>query len=767
MALNVGELYATCDLDTQPFDTGYKRVKGKMDDFGDSAGTAGGRFSAMNNIIQGVFQGIGQAVMGAIGQVIEFGKQAIVTGIQYNAMMEQSEIAWTTILGSAEKAVETMQTLQQLGAETPFEFEELDSTAKLLNMAGFEGEELFKTLVNVGDAVSAIGGNGEVLEGIGTAIFQMATKGKVSAEEMNQLAERGIPAWGILADKMGVSTGELMDMVSSGQMLADDVIPLLVEGLGEKFGGSMEKQSQTFNGLMSTMRDNFKMMMAEVTKGLTEMIKDYLPIVINLLQDITKWFQNGGMNDFVDTLQRVGDKLWEVFGPAITPMIEHFKGVLEQIVQFFVGLVNDGTFSTFCEALINGAQTVSEIFGDIYSVLSEFIRNVLGNALDIAGPMIEKIVDMFKSVGESLKAFWDEHGQTITAIVQGILDFITPLITFGLEFLANTVLGFCNGIKNMIEGALDFIGGIFDTFSALFSGDWNGFWEGIKEILESALQFAWGLVETIFNAKILGSIKSFVTGAGNVITGWVNNVKSWFSNMGTNISNIASSSLTQVKNFFSTHLTNVKNVVFNVIGAVKNFFSGGLSAIQGNVSSIFNAITNLGTKIKNVFTGLINSALGWGKDIVKGIANGITGAIGTAIQAVKNLANSVMGTFKKMLGIKSPSRKFKQFGAWTVEGLGIGVEDNLDIAEDMAEAMADALTPDFSHIGFPDLDPNNAFARSANNNNINSSGTNGANDEENRVTIQIDKMEVRNDSDIEKVAHELYKLQARQNRGRK
>ena len=85
----------------------------------------------------------------------------------------------------------------------------------------------------------------------------------------------------------------------------------------------------------------------------------------------------------------------------------------------------------------------------------------------------------------------------------------------------------------------------------------------------------------------------------------------------------------------------------------------------------------------------------------------------------------------------------------------------------MAEAMADALTPDFSHIGFPDLDPNGAFARSANNNNINSSDTNGANDEENRVTIQIDKMEVRNDSDIEKVAHELYKLQARQNRGRK
>lgn len=765
MALNVGELYATCDLDTKNFTVNYNQVKQKMNDFGDSAPQVGNKFNAMDGIIQGVFQGIGQAIMGAISKVIEFGKQAVVTGIQYNAMMEQSEMAWTTILGSADKAVETMKTLQQLGANTPFEFEELDSTAKLLNMAGFEGEELFKVLVNVGDAVSAIGGNGEVLEGIGTAIFQMATKGKVSAEEMNQLAERGIPAWGILADKMGVSTGELMDMVSTGKMMADDVIPLLVEGLGEKFGGSMEKQSQTFNGLMSTMRDNFKMMMAEATKGLTELIKSYLPSVINLLQDITKWFQNGGMDDFIGKLQAIGDKLWEIFGPAITPMIDSFKKSVEQIAQFFTGLVNDGTFSTFCDSLMSGAQTISEIFGDIYSVLSEFIQNILGKALEIAGPMIQKIVDMFKSVAESLKAFWDEHGQTIMTIVQGILDFITPIITVGLEFLANTVLGFCNGIKNMIEGALDFIGGIFDTFSALFSGDWSGFWDGIKGILDGALQFIFGLFETIFNAKILGSIKSFITGAGNVITGWVNNVKSWFSNMGTNISNIASSSLNQVKNFFSTHLNNVKTIVSNVINSIKNFFSNGLSAVKNNVSSIFNAIKDIGEKIKNVFGNLIGSAWSWGTDIVKGIANGITNSIGTAITAVKNLANSIMNKFKNMLGIRSPSRKFKQFGAWTVEGLGIGVEDNLDIAEDMAGAMADALTPDFSDISFPDLNPNN-FSTPTNNNYPQANGTYDATIS-NGVTIQIDKMEVREDADIEKVAHELYKLQMRQNRGRR
>lgn len=767
MALQVGELYATCGLDTRDFDNNYSDVMNRIDRFGSSASPAGDRFNVMGNIIQGAFQGIGQAIVGAIGKVVDFGKQAIVSGVQYNAMMEQSEIAWTTILGSAEKAVETIEKLQILGAETPFEFEGLDATAKLLNMAGFEGDELFKTLVNVGDAVSAIGGNDEVLQGIGTALFQMATKGKVSAEEMNQLAERGIPAWGILADKMGVSTSELMEMVSKGKMMADEIIPLLVEGMGDRFGGAMEKQSKTFSGLVSTIQDNFKMMMAEATKGLTQLIKDQLPKIISLIDNITEKLQNGGFDEFQDGLKKVGEKLVDTFGPAITPIIESFLGIIHKIKDFLVELVQDGTFSQFVENITDGAKTISTIFGDVYKTISEFVQNILGKALEIAKPMIEEFVEVVGSIATTLKEFWEEHGETITAIIQGFLDFITPLITFALQFIASTVMGVVNGIKNMIEGALTFISGVFNTFSALFSGDWSALWEGIKEMLSGALQFILGLFEYIFNMKILKALGGFATNAINVIKGWVGNVKNWFTNMGSSISSITSASLEQVRNFFSTKMEWIKNLVSNIINAIKGFFSGGLSAIENNVSQIFTQITNLGTKIKDVFGNLIKDALNWGVDIVKGIANGISGAVGTAIQAVKNVANSIMSTFKGMLGIKSPSRVFKQYGVWTMEGLHNGIEDNLDDTEALAKDMARALNPDFSDIEFPDFPsgkPNGYggdVTRGIGNADAdNSAGSNG-------VTIHIDKMEVRDDTDVEKVAHELYKLQERKKRGKR
>lgn len=771
MALQVGELYATCELDASSFFRDMNRVQNELEDtedqlngLGNGASGVGSQFSAMGNMVQGVFQGIGQMIVSAVGQVVEFGKQAVVAGIQYNAMMEQSQIAWETLLGSADKATETIKMLQELGAKTPFEFEGLDKVAKLLNMAGYEGEDLEKVLVNVGDAVSAVGGGADVLEGVGTAISQIATKGKASAEEMNQLAERGIPAWDILADKMGVSTGELMDMVSTGNMLADDVIPALVDGMGERFGGAMEAQSSTFNGLMSTMQDNFKMLMAEVTKGLTNVIKKLLPGVIELMDDMIAKLQGGALEEFAEKVRGIGEVLADTFGPAITPIVESFIDKVQMIKDFFIDLANDGTIQTFIDVVIECAGTLSQIFGEIYTTISGFILNILGNALEIAKPMIEQFVEIVQSIATSLKEFWEEHGETITAIIQGFLDFITPLITFALEFIAQTVMNVVNGVKNMIEGALDFISGIFNTFSALFSGDWSAFWEGIKEILDGALQFALGLFEFIFNTKILKALGTFATNAVNVVKGWVTNVKNWFTNLGTNISNITNASLDQVKNFFSSKMTWIKDFVSNIINSVKSFFSNGLTSIKNTVSNIFTQITNLGTKIKNTFGELIGKAVSWGSDIVKGIARGISGAIGTAIEAVKGVANAIMDKFKSMLGIHSPSRVFQQYGAWTVEGLNNGIEDNLGASERMAEEMANALTPDFSNITIPnfvsDISATNAHGRSIDNANHTTSNGNG-------VTIQIDKMEVREDSDIEKVAHELYRLQQRQARGRR
>ena len=205
--------------------------------------------------------------------VLQVGKSLVQTGLAYNTAMEQSGIAWATILRSEEQAEAMTQRLVAMAERTPFTFADLDKAAKSLRMAGFAGDGLFEAMTSVGDAVSAIGGGADELNGIATALFQIYTKGKLSSEEMLQLAERGIPAWEILAQKMGLTTAELQDMTSKGEVLSQDVLPLLIEGLGDRFSGAMAKQSRSMGGLLSTARDLVSQFTADVTGNLFEELR--------------------------------------------------------------------------------------------------------------------------------------------------------------------------------------------------------------------------------------------------------------------------------------------------------------------------------------------------------------------------------------------------------------------------------------------------------------------------------------------------------------
>lgn len=219
--------------------------------------------------------GLKRAIAGvaSAAAVLKVGKDLVQTGLAYNTAMEQSGIAWGTLLHSQEQAEDMMQRLVSMAERTPFTFADLDKAAKALRMAGFEGDGLFDALTQVGDAVSAIGGGADALQGVSTALFQIYTKGKLSSEEMLQLAERGIPAWDILAQKMGLTTAELQDMTSKGEVMAQDVLPLLVEGLGDRFSGAMDRQSRSMGGLLSTAKDLVGQFSADVTGNLFEELR--------------------------------------------------------------------------------------------------------------------------------------------------------------------------------------------------------------------------------------------------------------------------------------------------------------------------------------------------------------------------------------------------------------------------------------------------------------------------------------------------------------
>lgn len=199
----------------------------------------------------------------AIGAVATSG--FIAKSVQLYGQIEQSKIAFTTLLGSAQKAGAYLVQLKKFAASTPFEFVELQDQAKRLMAMGFQAKEVLPTLRILGDAVAALGGGAPMLDRVTLAISQMQAKGKVMAQEVNQLAENGIPAWEILSKAMHKPVAELMQMAEQGKSIKSTIaVPALLAGLNQRFHGLMSKQSQTVLGLWSNFKDKLGFLMMDI-----------------------------------------------------------------------------------------------------------------------------------------------------------------------------------------------------------------------------------------------------------------------------------------------------------------------------------------------------------------------------------------------------------------------------------------------------------------------------------------------------------------------
>ncbi|MEW6049238.1 MAG: tape measure protein, partial [Bacillota bacterium] len=205
------------------------------------------------------------------------------TAITMNARLEQSRIAFGNLLGSAQAADKLLRDLYEFAARTPFEFPELQDAARRMLALGFSARDILPVLRAVGDAAAGLGMGTAGIDRIILALGQMQAKAKVSGEEMRQLTEAGIPAWQILADAIGTTTQQVMEMAEKGLIPADRAIAVLVEGMRQRFGGMMEEQARSFEGMISTIRDNVRMLVQQITEGLFERGK----AVVAWVKDLT------------------------------------------------------------------------------------------------------------------------------------------------------------------------------------------------------------------------------------------------------------------------------------------------------------------------------------------------------------------------------------------------------------------------------------------------------------------------------------------------
>lgn len=278
-------------------------------------------------------------------------------GFSANAMQETTLIAFETLMGSAQDALGMMQRLREFAAATPFQLPGLARMAQGFLALKMEGGQVITTIRAIADSVSALGGGEEILQRVSMAIRQMLTLGRVQAEDMRQLTEAGLPAWEMLANAIGVTVPEAMEMSSRGAIEASTAVAGLVEQMDERFGGMAEKLATTLTGRLSTLKDNFREFARTVTGPLADTIKD----------------QIAGVLDFRDT--------------------DRFRAFVIRVTDGFRAIANEWTALV---ATITGDDAIGSAEAAFTGLLDLIARMIAG--FREAWPLIQSIVSALGSL---------------------------------------------------------------------------------------------------------------------------------------------------------------------------------------------------------------------------------------------------------------------------------------------------------------------------------------------------------------------------------
>nr|HPO06090.1 tape measure protein [Candidatus Gracilibacteria bacterium] len=150
--------------------------------------------SALSKLFDGVktsFSGLGGVLAGAfsVTAIANFTKK-VFTLTSQNQQLANS---FTVLTKSEETSLELLKQIDSFAKQTPFNKLQIAENAQKLLAFGFEANKVVNVLQSIGNAVSAVGGTDETLSAVIRALGQMQTKGKLVQQEVNQIAETGIP----------------------------------------------------------------------------------------------------------------------------------------------------------------------------------------------------------------------------------------------------------------------------------------------------------------------------------------------------------------------------------------------------------------------------------------------------------------------------------------------------------------------------------------------------------------------------------------------
>lgn len=413
--------------------------------------------------------GVAVAAVGAVTAALGAG---VVAGVKYNASIESYQTSFEVMTGSAEKAAEVIDKLKKVGAETPFELPDLADTTQLLMNYGFSADEAMDSMMMLGDISQ---GSAEKMSRIATAYGQMSSAGKVSLEDVKQMIEAGFNPLQEISESTGESMASLYDRISKGTISVDEITASMQRATSEggKYFQSMEKQSQTFSGLISTLKDNAQQLLGEVVKpisdGLTESL---LPAAISAIEQLTQGFEENGVAGMIQAAGNIVNGLFtgimENAPMLISTGIELLNQFLLGVATGIPALLTKG-FEMVTQLVIGILQNLPQLITQGVAVITNFVNGLLSSLPSVLQSGVQMILRLVDGIINNLPAIVSAAAQAIARFVASIASNLPQILSTGIKIIGELASGLIRAIPNLVGKIPQIISSIKNAF---LSVDW-------------------------------------------------------------------------------------------------------------------------------------------------------------------------------------------------------------------------------------------------------------------------------------------------------
>ncbi len=313
---------------------------------GDSHSQATGGVSGLWKAVAGGTL-IGNLASRALGELAQAAGALGGQMVQGASDTEQFSNAFTRLLGSQPASDAFMKSLRQFALGTPFEFEGAAKGAQQLLNLKVSSDQVIPTLTSLGNAVAAGGGKTDEFNRAMLAYTQVVARGKVSAQEMNQFSQAGIPAWDLLADALGKTRAQVMQLSEDGQISAETFQQAFKQAADTRYAGAMASQMDSLAGALSNVTDLIQSLGSSVLGPSLKAVEGAISDVVTAVQDPAV---QATLQDWGDKLGRVtvfavdlGTQIVTVGGQmlqAIRPVTDLIGGLIGTLPQLGAGAGN-------------------------------------------------------------------------------------------------------------------------------------------------------------------------------------------------------------------------------------------------------------------------------------------------------------------------------------------------------------------------------------------------------------------------------------------